>query len=293
MGGSPTFRRLEQMNVHTYESPSRVLAACLCSIAVFSAAAFLLSRAAFNRFDQVAGRPERVNTQLNGAQIGLSRAWRRKRAVLIVGLIIIALGITKIVWLERRERSLRDALAETDRLFPAWRLDDLEAARQRVPDQKNSALLVSAAAQLLPPSWRSAGTGPSQGEQKQLDLISSVSPERQFSLESLRSLSAAVEQAGPALAEARGLADFRDGRFPVAWSRDGISTPLPHLARIRDVTHLLLVEAMLESEAGNAEQSLATCRAILNAGRSIGDEPILRDEGVRPRHPSHHDRLPE
>ena len=110
-------------------------------------------------------------TRLTSAEIvALSR---RKRAVVIVTLIIIVLGITMIVWHERGERSLRDALAETDRLFPAWRLDDsggrnLEAARQRVPDQKNSALLVSAAAELLPPSRRSAGTGASQRKQKQL-----------------------------------------------------------------------------------------------------------------------------
>ena len=202
MNGSPTFRRLENMNVHSYESPLRVLTACLFSIAVFSAAALGLSRAAFNRFDRIAGRPERVHVHLDGRRGALSRASRRKRAVVIVVLIIIVLGITMVVWLERGERSLRDALAETDRLFPAWRLDDLEAARQRVPDQKNSALLVSSAAQLLPPSWRSAKTGPSRGEQKQLELIASVSPERQLSPASLRSLSAAVEQAGPALAEA-------------------------------------------------------------------------------------------
>jgi ABC-type transport system involved in multi-copper enzyme maturation permease subunit len=281
MGGSPTFRRFEQMNVYTYESPLRVLAACLCSIAVFSTAALLLSRVAFNRFDRVAGRPERVNTQINGPAIAPSRSWRGRRAVVTVVLVIIVLGITMVVWLERGERPLRDALAETDRLFPAWRLDDLEAARQRVPDQKNSAVLVSAAAELLPPSWRSAGTGPSQGEQNQLEFMASVSPEQQLSLARLRSLRAAVEQAGPALAEARGLADLRDGRFPVAWSRDGISTRLPHLAMIREVAHLLLVEAILESEAGKADQSLATCRAILNAGRSIGDEPALVSQAGR------------
>jgi hypothetical protein len=81
MSGAPTFRRLGQMNVHSYESPVRVAAACLFSIAVFSTAAFGLCRAAFNRFDRVAGCPERVNGNVSGRPAALSPSWRRTRAV--------------------------------------------------------------------------------------------------------------------------------------------------------------------------------------------------------------------
>jgi hypothetical protein len=63
MSGEPMFRRLEQMNIYSYESSLRVLAAALISIAAFATAAFCLSRAAFNRFDRVIGRPERATHQ--------------------------------------------------------------------------------------------------------------------------------------------------------------------------------------------------------------------------------------
>ena len=76
LSGEPTFRRLEEMNIYSYESGLHVLAACLISIAALAALAVCLSRAAFNRFDRVVGRPERLN---EGAAIALLPLLRRGR----------------------------------------------------------------------------------------------------------------------------------------------------------------------------------------------------------------------
>ena len=104
-------------------------------------------------------------------------------------------------------------------------------------------------------------------------MIATLAPEQRLSRESRQRLQAAVDEAAPALEEARRLADLPTGRFPIAWTRDGISTLIPHVSAIRAVANLLVADAILESEAGNADAALVVCRAILNAGRSIGDEP--------------------
>jgi ABC-type transport system involved in multi-copper enzyme maturation permease subunit len=281
MSGAPTFGRLEQTNIPSYESASRVLAAYLFSVAAFAAAAACLSRAAFKRFDRVAGRPEQAN-ELRLTRSGFAlRTWWRKRPLLSSILIAIALSCTLSVWFGGGAKSLREALAETDALCPGWRLDHLEAARTRLPDAKNGALRVIGAAQLLPSTWRNAGNEASEAQRKQLGSFASLSPVRRLPPAYRESMRARIEQAGPALAEAIGLAELPAGRYPVSWARDGISTRLPHLAEIRDVASLLLAQAILESETGRADRSFEACRALLNVGRSIGDEPALVSQRLR------------
>src|SRR6516165_8355600 len=51
------------------------------------------------------------------------------------------------------QQRLARAIAETDRLDPHWRLDDLQAERPVVPDEENAALLGIAARKKLPPNW--------------------------------------------------------------------------------------------------------------------------------------------
>jgi hypothetical protein len=67
----------------------------------------------------------------------------------------------------------------------------------------------------------------------------------------------------------------------VTWTKDGISTLLPQIANVRDVANLVLADAILQSEDGNADASLTACRAILGVGRSIGDEPALVSQRKR------------
>jgi len=51
---------------------------------------------------------------------------------------------------------LKDTLAELDRTEPAWRFDDIEAAREDVPEEENSARVIVTAARWLPRTWPSA-----------------------------------------------------------------------------------------------------------------------------------------
>jgi hypothetical protein len=53
------------------------------------------------------------------------------------------------------DKELQDAIAETDRLDPGWRLEDLEAKRAVIPATENSAEQILAIKSLMPKSWPS------------------------------------------------------------------------------------------------------------------------------------------
>jgi hypothetical protein len=81
------------------------------------------------------------------------RRWRLLLFVLVpLVLLVAAYGYLLVIG----DRRVRDALAETDRLDPGWRLEDIEAARDVIPDGENSVLTVLAAKGKMPgrfPEW--------------------------------------------------------------------------------------------------------------------------------------------
>jgi hypothetical protein len=94
-------------------------------------------------------------------------------------------------------------------------------------------------------------------------------------------LQADLNETAPALALARALVDLPEGRFPVAWASDGMSTRLPHLARTPEVVNLLAYDVLLRSQNQDVDGALSTCRALLNACRAIGDEPAAVSQRLR------------
>jgi hypothetical protein len=205
---------------------------------------------------------------------------RRIAIALPMGLVLLAVGYH--VLSPPDERALRAALAQTDRLSPGWRLGDLEAARARVPDDRNAALLVLDARDQIPPEWQGTEGEPSAAEQAlQAAMEAHHAPGACLNAEAARSLRAARDAVGPVLAGTRALADLPDGRYPVVWARDAISTPLPHLKIVRQVATVLSYDALVRAHDGDLAEALISCRAVLNAGRSIGDEPLLISQSVR------------
>jgi hypothetical protein len=196
--------------------------------------------------------------------------WRRRLLWVVLTLVaVLAGGCFLVSYLVEEE--WRDAVAEADRLDPGgWQLDDLEAARAAVPDDRNAALRVLAAQKLLPTGWPTWPTddGPA------LDLkFDDVPPPTQLSPPQTRALAAVLADARPALAEARRLSDLPTGRYPITYSQDFISTARPYLDSIRALTPLLSFDVLLRAQEADADGALASCRALLNLGRSLGDEP--------------------
>jgi hypothetical protein len=170
------------------------------------------------------------------------------------------------------ELEYQEAIEEADRLDPGWRLGDLEAARPVIPDAENSALQVLAAHQLMPKNW----LPPPQDSTECLEYtIDEFSPQQSLNEKQSRELGDELEKASAAVAAARRLAEMPRGRYKLVWSNDAILTLLPHLHAVREVSRLLWLDAVRLVQQGDVDGALTSCRAILNTGRSIGDEPAM------------------
>jgi hypothetical protein len=90
-----------------------------------------------------------------------------------------------------------------------------------------------------------------------------------------------LQKVDRALIAARQLVHKPKGRPSVKWSKDGISTLLEPVQQTRVMATLLGYDAWLRSQQGDVDGALESCRAILNAERSIGDEPALLSMLVR------------
>ncbi len=167
---------------------------------------------------------------------------------------------------------LQQTLAELDRTEPGWRLEDIEAARAEIPDEENSARVVVAAAELIPRGWPT---------QELTDRFTHLEPQEQLADDDFTRLRAELNRVRPALDVACKLADMPRGRHHLHFARNPIETLLPDQQKSREIVNLLVYEAMRQSQQGEAKNALASCRAALNAARSLGDEPIFISQLIR------------
>jgi hypothetical protein len=197
------------------------------------------------------------------------------------GAILVAVIVSVAVWFYTsftdRQR-LAAVMAEIDRADPGWRWDDIETSRKRVDNEENSATQVLKAHALMPRSWPSTQATESLNNSYN-DLHQY--PAAQLDPEicgMLRSELAAVPQA---LAEARRIAEFRDGRFTMRIAQNPFRTLLPHVQQTRELANVLWYDSCLQAQDGELEQALASTEALVQTGRSIGDEPFLISALVR------------
>jgi hypothetical protein len=186
------------------------------------------------------------------------------------------------------ERELQAAYAETDRLDPRWRLEDIEADRAVVPGATNSATQVMKAKRLLPKQWpywdfawmpsnRQEGANSELKQQFQefVDSLTFLDAQRQFNEEQLTALRDELLRAEAALTEARRLADMGEGRYPVTYSPDFVSTRMPNAQDARQIASLLAYDVALRAQDKDTDGAVSSCRAIFNTVRSLGDDPLL------------------
>lgn len=168
---------------------------------------------------------------------------------------------------------LQETLAELDRSDPGWRLEDIEAARKDTPDAENSARVVIAAAEKMPQTWPS----------KELveEHFRTLPPTEMLSDDDFNQLSKELASVRPALATADKLSDMPHGRHRIYYASNPIMTLLPHVQESRKLVTLLIYESMRCNQMGESKNALTACRAALNAGRSIGDEPFYISQLVR------------
>jgi hypothetical protein len=205
-----------------------------------------------------------------------SRVLREIGAVLgLVVLFLLAMFCQH--WHEAREE-VAEAVAETNQRDPGWRIEDLEAQRQLPAPEQNSALQVLAVKPLLPRLWRLRPAGP-PGENRNWvwDVLRHDRPPQcQLNEPQTRQLRADLERFGPALAEARKLVDMPEGRYPLTWTADVGSTQCPWSDALDSARDLLRLDAVLRGQDNEADAALISARALLNVGRSLGEEPFFR-----------------
>jgi hypothetical protein len=204
------------------------------------------------------------------------RPWLRWLKRLGKGLLIatIALAVRQ-TWHHREVvKKLEETLAELDRSDPGWRLEDIEAAREAIPEEKNSARVVVVAGSQLPKDWP---------PKEIAEILERYKPEEQLTREDFHRLSEELNAIKPALDEARKLADFRKGRHHIEYARDILGTLLKDQSRVPPITQLLLADAMRNEQTRRLKEAMIACRAALNAGRSLGDEPLAVTQMIRNR----------
>jgi hypothetical protein len=201
-------------------------------------------------------------------------AWVRwlRRAGWGLLLVIVVLAGRQLWQNHQAHNRLQEMLAELDRTDPGWRLEDIEAARATVPEEQNSARCVMGASVLLPRDW------PPREAREAFDHLT---PNERLSPEDAALLDKELAEAEPALEEARRLADLPRGRHRLVWARNPLLTLLPDQQEVRKVTTLLVHDALRHGQAGDMKAALNSCRAAVNAGRSLGDEPIFVSQLVR------------
>jgi hypothetical protein len=80
---------------------------------------------------------------------------------------------------------------------------------------------------------------------------------------------------------ARTVADFVHGRHELVLGPALYDTRLPEAQAARTAARLLAADAVVLAHDGDLDDALATCRAAIGVGRSIGDEPFPISQLVR------------
>jgi hypothetical protein len=172
--------------------------------------------------------------------------------------------------------------AELDRTDPGWRLDRILSGRRLLPEDENSARRVEAVLRELPTGWTAIGpTGKPGPEVQALATLKRPDLGVRLDAASVREVEAILAPLRPAPERARSLADMDEGQHELAFAANPLETPLKLTQQTRSVAQLLELDAMERAQRDDLAGAIDSCRAILGASRSIGDEPFLISNLVR------------
>ncbi len=178
------------------------------------------------------------------------------------------------VWQIVAERRLQAALDRAVELDGVWTWDDMQEQRAEIPDGQNAALQLEIALNLLPPDW-SGDDGIARDARDLAPATALTDEQRARVFKELHRLT-------KALAEARGLAPLSTGRFPPRPQEEWLTGQRSDATtRAAIAAKLLTLDAILQAHDKNLGQALASTRAALVAGRSVGDDPDSSQQAQR------------
>ncbi|MDG3004497.1 hypothetical protein [Paludisphaera mucosa] len=169
------------------------------------------------------------------------------------------------------------AVAEADRIAPGWRLDHLEAVRERVPDAENGALVAAEAVAKTPSGWvTTAGGSP------EFDRVLDAVPEHgRLDLADVAILRDALGAVPEALSAARRLAERDRGRYEIRLATLLWATDSPDVRTAQRVAGLLKRDVALAAHVGDADAALRSSLAMLGVARSFGDASRVGPQACR------------
>ena len=183
---------------------------------------------------------------------------------------------------------LAKAIAAADRDDPRWRMADVLADRAKVPDKENSALIVDRVLEKLPADWPATERAlpglpppPTNKAVDAIDKLAKLADDDPLPENLAIDLRLILVEHAEAVALARTLADHRQGNREIKFTPAFIDTLLPKTQGTRSVARLLQLDAALRAHDGDLDGALDSCRAIVNCGRSLGDEPTIISQLVR------------
>ena len=186
------------------------------------------------------------------------------------------------------EAQLAKAIAAADRENANWRINDILAHRARVPDAENGAIVVAKVVKLLPRNWPSAAPSspdvpnpPVPLSMQAYDGLSAAAVAVRLPDDLAVEVRLTLVEKADAVKLARSLVNYPRGRHEVTLGPAIFDTLLTQTQDARAVARLLRMDAMLRAYDDDLDGALESCRAILNVGRSIGDEPFLISMLVR------------
>ncbi len=200
-----------------------------------------------------------------------------KRLFLCAGLIVILLVVFTVVGFYFQVSHARDRLtrlmARFDESDPGWRLNDIEASRATLPEEANSARVVVAVHRMLP---RGAL------DYKVMEPLDKLPPPPEL-LDKARVdlLQRELKPLAPALRLARSLAKMPAGRHHLTIAPNPIVTLLPDQQNTRAVFNLLRYDVLELGQTGDVKGAMRSCRALVNAARSLDDEPFIISQLIR------------
>jgi hypothetical protein len=227
--------------------------------------------------------------------------WGKRLLIAGLGIVLLCLAVPLVYFIVSTDQELQQAIAEANGLDPGWQIPELEQKRAVIPDDQNSGLVLMAAKNAvgdpssfpgkaaLPPNWpfwdhpqaSEKGTRSEEEVQKLQESFADLEPCVQLDERQTRALREEMRRAEKVLTAVRRVGDLPRGRYPIAYSRDFISTLLPFTQEARMYGTLFDYDALLRAQVGDVDGALVSCRGILNCGRSIGDEPTLISMLVR------------
>jgi len=209
-------------------------------------------------------------------------SWRKW--LIRVGTTVFIMFVLRTAWLigEREQwraegnRELAVAFAETEQQDPDWRWDQIAAARKQNAVGHNSAEVIRQVLQETPPEW----TYPSNPTKWQPNTPPLPGNTR-YSEHDIVEIRENLKKVQKAINLSRTLRDYPEGHTAIVLSPDMLSTQLRHVDALRLTIALLQWDAVLCLEDDLRLQAADDVVAMLNASRSIADEPMIICQLVR------------